>query len=138
MVKRLSTEKGTLIEGILMNYMFTTDEWVDTGDPDLPFSTVYDFQRTKSKEENQVERCVLNFDEISLRLELQSDLYYDHPEYLKIQIRMIIKEYSISSNFIKDRMDAVVDLQEVELTILRIMHELETHTLPRHGLVFKD
>ena len=146
---KLPIERGILIEGVLMNYMFTRD--------------------IITSEDHYAEKCVLDFGGVTLHLELithrKTDAHimdpnpYNENHHEETQIKMDVKHYDFLSNvvdgdynndeeeFIEDSvpLDSVLsdlkstyNVEEVEVTILRLMHRLKTKTLPSHVMLFND
>ena len=145
---KLPIERGILIEGVLMNYMFTRD--------------------IITSEDHYAEKCVLDFGGVTLHLELithrKTDAHimdpnpYEENHHEKTQIKMHVKHYDFLSDVVDgdynnyeeeesdkviedsvlDKIKSTYDVEEVEVTILRLMHRLKTKTLPRHVMLFND
>ena len=147
---KLPIEKGFLIEGALMNYMFTRD--------------------VVTSEANRPLRCVLDFGGVTLHLELITRLNvnahymdpnpYGENHHKETHIKMSIKHYDFLpdismedgdyNNYEEEESDKVIedsvlgkikstyDVEEVEVAILRLMHRLKTRTIPRHVMLFND
>jgi len=128
---KLPIEKGILIEGVLMNYMFTRD--VITSEANRPL------------------RCVLDFGDVSLHLRLVTHLRvnahymdpnpYGENHHKETHIKMDVVNEN-AEEFIEDSVlgdiRSTYDVEEVEVTILRLMHRLKTKTLPSHVMLFND
>ena len=122
---KLPVERGTLLEGVLMNYMFTRD--------------------IITSEDHYVEKCELDFGSVTLHLELLHQEELDSLQNSSYHEESHIKMFVVNENaeeFIEDsvlgNIESAVDLEEVEITILRLMHRLKTKTLPSHVMLFND
>ena len=148
---KLPIEKGILIEGVLMNYMFTRD--IITSEANRPL------------------RCVLDFGGgVSLHLRLITHLKvnahymdpnpYGENHHKETHIKMDVVNENVGNGinpeefhecslfddsgqeFIEDsvlgEIRSTYDVEEVEVTILRLMHRLRTRDLPSHVMLFND